>query len=144
MKHPMKKIFALLLVSVLLVSACGKQPAETQAPTKESTAPATNAPTEPVPAAETTPKAAETTAEATPAPTQPPATDPAPTEPPATEAEATTEAPTEPPTEPTTVEPTTTAATWEDLAVQAANQANRGDPATAEALYRQADRKSVV
>ena len=138
MKHPMKKIFALLLVSVLLVSACGKQPAETQAPTKESPAPATNAPTEPVPAAETTPKAAETTAEATPAPTQPPATDPAPTEPPATEAEATTEAPTEPPTEPTTVEPTTTAATWEDLAVQAANQANWGNPAEAEALYRQA------
>ena len=44
MKSSVKKLFALLLAAVLIVSACGKQPAETTAATQQAPAPATETP----------------------------------------------------------------------------------------------------
>ena len=70
MKSSVKKLFALLLAAVLVVSACGKQPAETTAATQQAPAPATEAPadkpSDPAPAQTTAPDPAVTTPEAVP------------------------------------------------------------------------------
>ena len=109
----MKKIIAILLVSVMLfgLCACGQDPETTGpslSPTEQGTAGTTLAPTVPTDPPATEPPATEPPATEPPA-TEPPATEPPATEPPATEPPATEPPATEPPaTEPPATEPPTT------------------------------------